>query len=169
MLVPDLFYRAEPHAPYDPATAFTDPQRRGALMAMLASTTQDMTVQDTGFLLAMLADEGLLGPVGTVGYCFGGGRALNAAAAYPERIKAAASFQGGNLASDHLDSPHTRLRDITGQIAKSAWEVAEPVRTLGYVTSRAGFMSGVPGWTAAFRPTSPGDWRSHCGWRKWIM
>jgi carboxymethylenebutenolidase len=35
------------------------------------------------------------GAIGTVGYCMGGGRAINAAAAYPEDVVAAASFHGG--------------------------------------------------------------------------
>jgi carboxymethylenebutenolidase len=36
----------------------------------------------------------------------GGGRALRVGAQYHDRIKAVASFHGGNLASDKDDSPH---------------------------------------------------------------
>ena len=46
----------------------------------------------------------------------GGARALNAAAAYPDRIKAAASFHGGNLASDASDSPHRQVSSIKGRV-----------------------------------------------------
>ncbi len=54
--------------------------------------------------------------IGTVGYCMGGARALNAAAAYPDRIRAAASFHGGNLASDADDSPHRNAAAIKARV-----------------------------------------------------
>ncbi|MEO6298989.1 MAG: dienelactone hydrolase family protein [Paracoccaceae bacterium] len=116
VLVPDLFYRAGSYGPFDVPTAFDNPVTRAELMGMIAATTQDMTVRDGAVFLDMLAAEGVTGPVGTVGYCLGGGRALNAAAAYPDRIKAAASFHGGNLASDVPDSPHTRVGSISGRV-----------------------------------------------------
>jgi carboxymethylenebutenolidase len=56
------------------------------------------------------------GRIGTVGYCMGGARALNAAASYPDRIKAAASFHGGNLASDASDSPHRHVAQIKARV-----------------------------------------------------
>lgn len=46
----------------------------------------------------------------------GGGRALNAAATYPDRIRAAASFHGGNLASDAADSPHRKAASIKARV-----------------------------------------------------
>ncbi|TIV93913.1 MAG: dienelactone hydrolase family protein, partial [Mesorhizobium sp.] len=48
--------------------------------------------------------------------CMGGARALNAAAAYPGRIAAAASFHGGNLASDAPDSPHLKAPSIKARV-----------------------------------------------------
>ena len=116
VLVPDLFYRIGTYGPYDAATAFDDPVTRGALMAMITATSQDMTAADGAVFLDMLAAEGASGSAGTVGYCMGGGRALNAAAAYPDRIRAAASFHGGNLASDAPDSPHRRVGSIAGRV-----------------------------------------------------
>lgn len=106
VLLPDLFYRAGPYGPYDARTAFGNEATRAELMAMIQATTQAITVADTAAFLQALADAGADGPIGTVGYCMGGARALSAAAAYPERIVAAASFHGGNLASDAEDSPH---------------------------------------------------------------
>jgi len=44
--------------------------------------------------------------VGTTGYCMGGRFSLSAAGHYPERIAAAASYHGGNLANEAPDSPH---------------------------------------------------------------
>ena len=42
----------------------------------------------------------------------GGPMIRRAAAAVPERIRAAASFHGGGLASDKDDSPHLRIPDM---------------------------------------------------------
>jgi carboxymethylenebutenolidase len=46
----------------------------------------------------------------------GGGRAINAAAAHPDRIAAAASFHGGNLASDAADSPRANAASIKARV-----------------------------------------------------
>ena len=46
------------------------------------------------------------GPVGTTGYCMGGGLALNAAGRFPDQVGAAASFHGGRIATTAPDSPH---------------------------------------------------------------
>jgi len=44
--------------------------------------------------------------IGAVGFCMGGGIAVAAAATYPERFAAVASFHGGRLATDAPTSPH---------------------------------------------------------------
>jgi carboxymethylenebutenolidase len=44
--------------------------------------------------------------VGCVGYCMGGPLALTAAGTFPDRIAAAASIHGANVANDRPDSPH---------------------------------------------------------------
>ncbi|QPC92467.1 dienelactone hydrolase family protein [Mesorhizobium sp. INR15] len=116
VLVPDLFYRNAPYGPFDAKTAFVEEKSKAALMALVTGTTQEMTISDTGAFLDALAAEGVTGPVGTVGYCMGGGRALNAAAAYPDRIEAAASFHGGNLASDAGDSPHRKAASLKARV-----------------------------------------------------
>lgn len=116
VLVPDLFYRNAPYGPFDAKTAFVEEKTKAALMALVTGTTQAMTIGDSAAFLDALAGEGVTGPIGTVGYCMGGARALNAAAAYPDRIKAAASFHGGNLASDAADSPHHKAASIKGRV-----------------------------------------------------
>jgi carboxymethylenebutenolidase len=115
-LVPDLFYRFGDRPVFDTKTAFADEATKARLMGMLRETTQAMTIADTGAFLDVLAAEGHVGPVGVTGYCMGGARALNAAAAWPDRIAAAASFHGGNLASDAEDSPHRRAAAMKGRI-----------------------------------------------------
>jgi carboxymethylenebutenolidase len=115
VLVPDLFYRAGAYGPFDAKTAFDHETTRDALMALIHGTTQEMTMRDSAAFLDALAEAGATS-FGTVGYCMGGGRALNAAAAYPDRIAAAASFHGGNLASDAPDSPHRRAAEIKATV-----------------------------------------------------
>ncbi|TPN34099.1 dienelactone hydrolase family protein [Mesorhizobium sp. B2-3-3] len=116
VLVPDLFYRDAPYGPFDAKTAFADEKTKAALMALVTGTTQEMTISDSGAFLEALSAEGVTGPIGTVGYCMGGARALNAAATYPDRIKAAASFHGGNLASDAADSPHRKAAAFKARV-----------------------------------------------------
>jgi carboxymethylenebutenolidase len=116
VLVPDLFYRHGAYGPFDAGTAFADERIKPMIMTMIQGTTQEMTIRDGQAFINALTSEGVTGPIGTVGYCMGGGRALNAAAAYPDRIKAAASFHGGNLASDAPDSPYRRAADIKARV-----------------------------------------------------
>ncbi|MBY0401054.1 dienelactone hydrolase family protein, partial [Myxococcota bacterium] len=54
--------------------------------------------------------------VGCVGYCMGGPLALYAAGTFPERVTAAASIHGANLATDRADSPHLLARKMKGEL-----------------------------------------------------
>ncbi len=45
-----------------------------------------------------------------------GAIALNAAADFPDKINAVASFHGGRLASDEADSPHLRAHEIKARL-----------------------------------------------------
>lgn len=116
VLVPDLFYRFGKYGPFDAKTAFAVEGSRAQLRTMMAGTTQAMTERDTAAFITALEKEGSTGPIAALGYCLGGARALTAAAGYPDRIVAAASFHGGNLASDHPDSPHLRAADIRARV-----------------------------------------------------
>lgn len=116
VLVPDLFYRSGDYGPFDASTAFSDDATRAEIMGLIKSTPQEMTRADSAFFLDALADGGASGKIGLVGYCLGGGRAMTAAAAYPDRVAAAASFHGGNLAGDAPDSPHRLASAIKGRL-----------------------------------------------------
>ncbi len=115
VLLPDLFYRFGAYGPFN-GTSFGDPASREMIMNMLRGTTQEMTKRDSAAFLEALTTAGATGPVGAIGYCMGGARALTAAAAYSDRIAAAATFHGGNLASDAEDSPHRLAADIKGSV-----------------------------------------------------
>jgi carboxymethylenebutenolidase len=57
------------------------------------------------------------GPIGVVGFCFGGAMALRAAAAAPDKVAAAASFHGGNLYKpDDPASPHLLLPRVSARL-----------------------------------------------------
>lgn len=108
VLVPDLFYRAGPYEPLDPKVVFASGDVRAAIGHLFASTDNRRAGEDTEAFLAYLEsrDDVAGTKVGTTGYCMGGGISLTAAGTYPDRVGAAASFHGGNLASDSELSPH---------------------------------------------------------------
>jgi carboxymethylenebutenolidase len=108
VLLPDVYYRSE-WAPFDIATVFGDPDERKRLSELMGALTTERIVQDTGAFLDFLAERPEVSGtgVGTTGYCMGGRISLTVAGHHPDRIAAAASFHGGNLASaDDPDSPH---------------------------------------------------------------
>ncbi|TCT06550.1 dienelactone hydrolase family protein [Aquabacter spiritensis] len=116
VLVPDLYYRVADHGAFDAKTAFQVEETRVRLRALMAQTPPALTEQDGPAFIAALTEAGARGPLGAVGYCMGGGRAVVAAAAFPDRIAAAASFHGGNLATEAPDSPHLRAAAITARL-----------------------------------------------------
>jgi carboxymethylenebutenolidase len=65
-------------------------------------------MEDTGGLLAYAETQKAANTkiIGTVGYCMSGRYAVNAATHFPDRVKAAASVYGVQLATDQPDSPH---------------------------------------------------------------
>jgi len=118
VLVPDLFYRAGPYEPLDPKEVFASGDVRAAIGHLFASTDNRRAGVDTEAFLAFLGSrEDVAGiKVGTTGYCMGGGMSLTAAGTYPDRIAAAASFHGGNLATDSELSPHRLAPAMAGRV-----------------------------------------------------
>lgn len=117
VLVPDVYYRVGPYQPLVPKDVFAGDV--GAILGPLMSTTSnDKAATDTAAFLAWVdaCPDARVGKVGAVGCCMGGGMALSAAAAWPDRIAAVASFHGGNLASDDPGSPHRRVSAIAGEV-----------------------------------------------------
>lgn len=108
VLLPDLYYRAGPWAPFDAATVMTDDAQRARMIALHQSLDDAAAMRDVAACLDFLATEpAVRGPgIGCLGYCMGGRLALLAAGHFPERICAAASFHGAGLASEGPGSPH---------------------------------------------------------------
>jgi carboxymethylenebutenolidase len=109
VLVINPFYRTKkaPTAPDHPD--FNDPPTRQALMALAGTLNRDTAVTDAKAFVAFLDSQPAVDKkrkLGTTGYCMGGPFVLRAAAAFPERFGAGATFHGGGLVTDKPDSPH---------------------------------------------------------------
>lgn len=118
VLLPNVFYRTArpPVLPYplnlsDPTVA----QRMAGLRSPLTPQAIERDASAfTGFLVSQRNVS--QGPIGVVGYCFGGALALRFAAALPDKIAAAASFHGGRLFTDGPDSPHAVLPHVKARL-----------------------------------------------------
>jgi carboxymethylenebutenolidase len=117
-LLPDLFYRAGAGARIPtPKEVFAKGNIREVVGPFMATTGNDKAAEDTRYFLDYLVSRSdVTGQVGTVGFCMGGGMALAAAGTYPDRIAAAASFHGGNLATDAPTSPHRLAPKIKAEV-----------------------------------------------------
>ncbi|MCU1490869.1 MAG: dienelactone hydrolase [Acidimicrobiaceae bacterium] len=118
VLVPDLFYRAGHYETLDPKKVFASGDVMGTIGHVVSSTDNRRAGEDTeAFLDYLDSREDVAGTkVGTTGYCMGGAMSLTAAGTYPERIAAAASFHGGNLAADSDLSPHLLAPRIAARV-----------------------------------------------------
>ncbi len=119
VLVPDFYYRNGPYDPVDMRTAFSTKETAEKIMAMMQGYRADMVVRDARSFVDYLDSlpEKRPGGVGTTGYCMGGRLSLIAAGNLGERIAAAASFHGGNLAkAEDPDSPHHKAGAIRASV-----------------------------------------------------
>ncbi len=123
VLLPDLFYRYGAYGPLVPAEVFAG-DWRAILGPLMATTGNDKAAEDTGAMLAYLdtRNDFAGGKLGAVGFCMGGGMALAAAGTYPDRFVAAASFHGGNLATDTVTSPHLYAPKLKAEVYIAAAE-----------------------------------------------
>jgi carboxymethylenebutenolidase len=118
VLLPDPYYRLGEVAPFDMKNVFNDAAERTRLMGLVGSVTKEHSTTDTAAMLDFLAAQPEVADakVGTTGYCMGGGAALNAAGRFPDRVGAAASFHGGQIASTAPDSPHLLAGEMTATV-----------------------------------------------------
>lgn len=116
VLLPDMFYRLGPYAPLDPKATFALPDFRKVIGPMMATTNNQLAGEDAAAFIAYLDSRSDIAgkKIGTTGYCMGGGMSLTIAGTFPDRIAAAASFHGGNIATDSPMSPHLLAPKIKG-------------------------------------------------------
>jgi carboxymethylenebutenolidase len=118
VLLPNLYYRAGRDTIYGPDVRVRDSGEYARMRAVRTKMTIPPVMADVGAMLAFidLQDAAEHGPVGAHGYCMSGPYALAAAARYPDRIAAAASFYGTWLVSDAEESPHRSLGQVRGEL-----------------------------------------------------
>jgi len=118
-LLPDLFYRAGPYEPTDPKVILGDVEKRNAWMSRYYEPfSPALFLRDLPAYIGFLdrQTDVAKGKLAVTGYCMGGGMALKAAAAFPDRVALAASFHGGRLATDAPDSPHRGAPQMRGYV-----------------------------------------------------
>jgi carboxymethylenebutenolidase len=117
VLLPDLYYRSPPHEAFVPKELLKG-DFRATIGPYMAKAGYPKAAADTAFFLAYLDSRGdLAGPkIGVTGYCMGGAIAITAAGMFPDRIAAAASFHGGQLATDKPESPSLLVPQIKAEV-----------------------------------------------------
>lgn len=120
VVLPNLYYRSTPAFEVDLRSEDSLQEMFGLMMKL----SNPMIVRDTQAMIDFVtaerdADEQR---IGCVGYCMSGPFSLAVAAAYPDRIQAAASIYGVRLAVDEDDSPHLGFARTKGEIYVAAAE-----------------------------------------------
>lgn len=113
VILPNLYYRSvrEFHMTWSEAGI-------QEMLRMMETLTNTLVVKDTEAMVHFLDQEpaAMATQIGVVGYCMSGQFAIAAAARYPGRIKAAASFHGTQLVTDREDSPHRLARKLNAEM-----------------------------------------------------
>ena len=155
VLLPNLYYRAGRDTIFGPDVLDDGNAERERMRAIRTRMTIPPVMDDVAAMLAFVdrRDEVRRGPAGCHGYCMSGPYALAAAARYPDRIAAAASFYGTWLVSDAEESPHLSLGKINGELyiacaehdALAPLPMVEELRTLFDRAGTAGEIEIYPG------------------------
>ena len=118
VMLPNLYYRAGRDTKYGPEVLERGSPEQQRMRAVRTKMTIPPVMDDLADMLAFVdrRDEAKTGPVGVHGYCMSGPYALAAAARYPDRVAAAASFYGTWLVSDAEESPHLSLGKVEGEL-----------------------------------------------------
>lgn len=124
LLLPNLYYRAGRATKYGPDVLKHGSEEHGRMRAVRTKMTIPPIMDDVAAMIAFADKQGVAkkGPVGAHGYCMSGPYALAAAARFPGRIAAAASFYGTWLVSDAVESPHATLGKAEGELYISCAE-----------------------------------------------
>ncbi len=162
VVLPDLFYRLPPAAPFDLDQVFgavINPAEFQRLIRRVEAVDEAGVMTDLARYLEIIdAEPRVRGPrVGCVGYCMGGGLALRAACTFPDRIAAAASIHGGRFTVDPR-APDEIASKLRAQVHIAVAEIdhrhtAEISRQLEAALTRAGVPHSVelyPGTTHGF-------------------
>jgi carboxymethylenebutenolidase len=118
VLTPNIFYRASKLPVFAFEPDFGSEQTRERFKELTTPLTPAAMERDGISYVDFLSSQPFVGsgPMGVVGFCFAGKFALLIAASRPDRIAAAASFHGGGLFTDNIDSPHLVLPRVKAQL-----------------------------------------------------
>ena len=146
VMLPNLYYRAGRDTRYGPDVLDSASPDHKRMRAVRTRMTIPPVMDDIGVLLDYTTghDEAADGPAGTHGYCMSGPYALAAAARYPDRIAAAASFHGTWLVSDAEESPHRTFAKTRGELYISCAE-HDAVAPLDMVEELRGYFEASGG------------------------
>ena len=124
VLLPNLYYRAGRDTKYGPDVLKHGSEEHQRMRAVRSKMTIPPVMDDIAALIGFADQQKEVrkGPVGAHGYCMSGPYALAAAARYPDRIAAAASFYGTWFVSDAVESPHLTLGKAKGELYISCAE-----------------------------------------------
>lgn len=118
VLLPNLYYRAGRDTMFGPDVLTVGSAERDRMRAIRTRMTIPPVMEDVAALLTFIGNQPGMDAarIGCHGYCMSGPYALAAAARYPDRIAAAASFYGTWLVSDAEESPHRSLGKIKAEL-----------------------------------------------------
>ena len=117
VLVVNPYYRTAKGAVIADGESFSDPEIRERLKPYARSLSPETCVSDGLAFVTYLDRQSSVDTsrkIGTTGYCMTGSYTMRLAAAFPERIGAAASFHGGGLATAADNSPHLLASQMNG-------------------------------------------------------
>jgi len=166
VLLPNLYYRAGRDTLYGPDVLTEGSAEHKRMRAVRTKMTIPPVMEDVAAMMAFLDGhkEAKRGPIGCHGYCMSGPYALAAAARYPDRVAAAASFYGTWLVSDAVESPHLTLGQARGELYIACAEhdnlaplpMVEELRGLFRKSGATGELEMYPGVHHGF--AFPGRW-----------
>ena len=118
VLLPNLYYRAGKDTKYGPDVTTKGSAEQARMRAVRTKMTIPPVMEDFADMLAFADTQPAAqkGVVGTHGYCMSGPYALAAAARFPDRVAAAASYYGTWLVSENEESPHLTLAKAKGEL-----------------------------------------------------
>ncbi len=118
VLLPNLYYRAGKDTKYGPDVTTKGSAEQARMRAVRTKMTIPPVMEDFADMLAFADTQPAAkkGVVGTHGYCMSGPYALAAAARFPDRVAAAASYYGTWLVSENKESPHLTLAKARGEL-----------------------------------------------------
>jgi len=117
-VLPNLYYRAGKDTKFGSDVTTKGSEEQARMRAIRTKMTIPPVMDDIADMLTFIDRDPAAksGPLGAHGYCMSGPYALAAAARYPDRVAAAASFYGTWLVSDAEESPHLTLSRARGEL-----------------------------------------------------